>query len=327
MKAQPAKITSQSKYDGLVAAFVGGNIGIYSNNISKIWNDKVFQNGTEQEQQHAVDCVKRLCCQNNFVIDYAKTLYKPEFPEVINNEIKIFTSKKLPHYFLYAKNKKPEQIENNSDSFVDSLAKRIKDKRLFYTTHNLAEFDYTKLMSNPNVEVDEEVIRLYNSCKFKYPFLLKMRLSEDPDDDNRPWANKVVRDTFLNLPYSEDEISDMLVKYTYQTQSKEKNMLWGAFGKTILQNLETHLGTSEQVCKKCGKRFTPNSREFLCPTCEKKKHRPLKTYCVDCGTYFEHYRKHKNQIRCPECYAKYRRQYKNEKDRLYRLQKKINETE
>lgn len=326
-KAQPATITNKAKYDGLVAAFVGGNIGIYSNNISKIWNDKVFQEGTEEDKQHAIDCVKRLCCQNNFVIDYAKTLYKPDFPKQIENEIKVFTSKALPHYFVYAKNKKPNQVEEKSNSFVDSLSARIKDKRLFYTTHNLADFDYTNLMSNPNIEIDEEVVFLYKSLRNKYSFLLKIIISDSPEDDNRPYANKIVRDAFTNLPYSETEVSDMLVKYVYTTQSKEKSMLWGAFGKVILANLERNVDQTKRVCKKCGQRYLQQSRELLCPTCLKKKSRPLKTYCVDCGVYFEHYHGHKNQIRCPECYKKYRREYKNEKDRFYRQQKKISETE
>lgn len=68
-KAEPTLLNNKTIYDGLNAAFTGGNIGIYSNNISKIWNNDVFINGTDEEKQNAIDCVKRLCCQNNYVID------------------------------------------------------------------------------------------------------------------------------------------------------------------------------------------------------------------------------------------------------------------
>ena len=68
-KAHPSLLTNESIYSGLVHAFTGGNIGIYSNNISKIWNDEVFISGTEEEKQRALDCIKCLVCQNNFVID------------------------------------------------------------------------------------------------------------------------------------------------------------------------------------------------------------------------------------------------------------------
>ena len=68
-KAQPTELTPENIYAGLYAAFVGGNIGVYSNDISKIWNHDVFVDGNEEEKQQAITCVKQLCCQNNFVID------------------------------------------------------------------------------------------------------------------------------------------------------------------------------------------------------------------------------------------------------------------
>ena len=68
-KAKPVTITKETIYQGLQAAFTGGNIGVYSNHISKVWNDRVFVNGTKEEQQTAITCVKQLCCQNNFVIE------------------------------------------------------------------------------------------------------------------------------------------------------------------------------------------------------------------------------------------------------------------
>ena len=68
-KAEPVHLDNESIYNGLNAAFIGGNIGIYSNNISKIWNSDVFVSGSEKEKQDAVDIVKLLCMENNFVID------------------------------------------------------------------------------------------------------------------------------------------------------------------------------------------------------------------------------------------------------------------
>lgn len=68
-KANPIPITNESIYDGITTAFTGGNIGIYSNNISKVWNSETFISGTEEEKKHAIDCVKQLCAQNNQVID------------------------------------------------------------------------------------------------------------------------------------------------------------------------------------------------------------------------------------------------------------------
>ena len=68
-KAKPTELNNENIYKGLNDAFVGGNIGIYSNNISKIWNSEVFLSGTEREKQEAIDVIKLLCMENNFTID------------------------------------------------------------------------------------------------------------------------------------------------------------------------------------------------------------------------------------------------------------------
>lgn len=58
-KASSTPVTPQSIYDGMVAAMTGGNIGVVSNAISKIWNSVVPD----------LDTIKRLCYRNNEVID------------------------------------------------------------------------------------------------------------------------------------------------------------------------------------------------------------------------------------------------------------------
>lgn len=68
-KAEPVHLDNAAIYGGLHAAFVGGNIGIYSNNISKIWNSEVFISGTDEDKRRAIDVIRLLCMENNFVID------------------------------------------------------------------------------------------------------------------------------------------------------------------------------------------------------------------------------------------------------------------
>lgn len=70
MRKAPAQMLYyENIYNGLVSAFTGGNIGMYSNDISKIWNSEVFISGSEKEKEEATLAVKLLCCENNFVID------------------------------------------------------------------------------------------------------------------------------------------------------------------------------------------------------------------------------------------------------------------
>ena len=68
-KAEAVALNNKSIYEGLIHAFTSGNIGLYSNDISIIWNSDVFINGTEEEKQETIDIVKLLCMENNFVID------------------------------------------------------------------------------------------------------------------------------------------------------------------------------------------------------------------------------------------------------------------
>ena len=48
-------------WEGLNNAFTGGNIGAYSNDISKIWNSGVFTSGSEKKQSEALNVIGRHC--------------------------------------------------------------------------------------------------------------------------------------------------------------------------------------------------------------------------------------------------------------------------
>ena len=61
-------------FDGLNAAYKGGRIGEISNLITKIWNSEDVN----------YDIIKLLVMENNFTIDYAKTLFKPTRPANIH---------------------------------------------------------------------------------------------------------------------------------------------------------------------------------------------------------------------------------------------------
>lgn len=60
-KAEPTKLSRETIYAGLNKAFTSGNIGIYSNDIAKIWNHEVFLSGSESKKQEALDIIKLLC--------------------------------------------------------------------------------------------------------------------------------------------------------------------------------------------------------------------------------------------------------------------------
>ena len=61
-KAKGGIINQSSLYAGMARAYTGGNIGVWSNQITKIWNSGDIT-------QDEIDVVKWLCFENNAVID------------------------------------------------------------------------------------------------------------------------------------------------------------------------------------------------------------------------------------------------------------------
>lgn len=317
-KAGSVKLSPQALYDGLCTAFTGGNIGMYSNNISKIWNNDIFISGSDQEKQHALDCIKRLCCQNNFVIDYSKTLYKPEFPKNIRDEINNFTNENVPHFFIYAKDKERLQVKEKNQSFVNRLEDIIVNPRINCRKLGLKEIDYRLMMTNPNIEVKVSYLnngqidkQLTNPIVVKYLELSKIcyyRLDYQTTNDihgdslrnskliQNVKFNKAIKETKSELSQfgcTDLDISDVLVKFLYQIKpNKYKLLLWNCYGDIIYRNL-----------------------------CENIKPNTKCVQCIDCGEWFYVTVKNTLSCRCKECNDLHKRLLKKERNRRYYLNK------
>ena len=299
-KASPIELNNKTIYDGLNAAFVGGNIGIYSNNISKIWNSDIFINGTEEEKQNAIDLVRLLCMENNFVIDYAKTLYKPERPGYIHDKITGFTNNKLPHFFTYAKDKTDDQVEDVNNSFVNKLEIKIVNPRINSRSIGLKPIDYTNLVSNPDIEcrvefnkngrinedLSDPMIVKYYELNQQYHFKVNMECAELTRGDllgNTQYKQDLffkkianeIRFELSQFGYSESEVVDILVKLLYYVKpSKHKSVLWFCYGKYIFENIERNMKPKTKVvqCVDCGKwievDIKNNKDEYRCEECQ-----------------------------------------------------------
>ena len=324
-KASPVQLNNRTIYDGLNAAFVGGNIGIYSNNISKIWNSNVFVHGTEEEKQAATNLVKLLCMENNFVIDFAKTLYKPERPNYIHDEITAFTRGNVPHFFVYAKDKTDSQVEEINESFVNKLDKKIINPRINCRNlkdsngKKLGAIDYKKLISNPDIKCKvsfnkngsineaktDPLIVKYCELNQKYHFKINMKcvdLSNDvianTDAKQKVFFKNIANEIKYELSqfgYTNSEIADILVKFLYHIKpSKHKDVLWFCYGKYIVDNLKMNFVLSSKTVQ-----------------------------CVDCGEWLEVDVKDTETCRCKECYSEYRKACVRENMKKYREKKKM----
>ena len=271
-KAASVELNKKNIYHGLITAFTGGNIGFFSNTISKIWNSYIFVNGSYEERQEAIDVVKLLCMENNFVIDYAKTLYKPTRPPEIDEKITKYTNiNKLPHFFKYAKDKNDGQVSRRNDSVVNKLSLIIPDKRIDTRKLHLPKIDYEKMMYNINTEVDEKVAELY--IKLNRIYRYKFNWNNENHVDNLKYVVKTIREEFDKTGYSEIEITDMLVKFLYGDGTKRyKHLLWFVFGNQIVENLKRNIRIKNvkiKICVDCGEPFEASKRKIRCDKCQK----------------------------------------------------------
>jgi len=290
-KAAPQLLSAKSIYDGLIAAFTGGNIGLYSNNISKIWNSDVFINGSVEEKNAAIDIVKILCMENNFCIDMAKTLYMPTRPRKMNKEILSFTRSKLPLFFKYAKDKTDDQVEEFLPTTVNRLGKLIKNPRLNFKQLKIEKPDYRLLMNNPYINIDDKVIETYNSKNQTYHFKINMK---DENVDNLGYISHEIKAALSETGYSDIELCDMLIKYLYEKESKSKEALWFCYGNVIVDNMEFNL--------------KPKKTKFI--------------QCIDCGKWVEVDSQNTTACRCDECQKNYRKRYKAINERERRMKKR-----
>lgn len=266
-KANPSIIDNSVIYNGMVKAYTGGNIGIYSNNISKVWNSDNPNN----------DVVKYLCMENNYVIDYAKTLYKPTRPKHIDELIKSYTKKKVPHFFIYAKNKDESMVEKLNNSTVNKLYYKIKNPRLSFNKEEFGMFDYRTLKHNTLVEFkDDSIINKYNYLNKRIAFKNhKEKVSSNPEV--LPYAYQQVKDELISINNDVNYVIDVLIEYLYGNKNTNSKLtLWETFGDIIYENIKQNLGNTVQ-CEKCKCRILKTaSNNKYCSDCKKEKQKEWK---------------------------------------------------
>lgn len=277
-KAEPKELNNKNIYWGLNAAFTHGNIGIYSNNISKIWNSDIFINGTDKEIQDAINVVKLLCMENNFCIDSAKTLYMPERVGEFKNKISEYTKCKLPAFFEYAKDKGQNQVENRNGSFVNKLFDRIPNNPINTSRLKLGKLDYRKMMNNVNITCSKEVSNLYDMLNNKYRYMVNMK---DEYIDNLRYVACSIREEFSKLGYSNETITDMLVQYLYGKEKRGKQLFWFCYGQYVVNNLKNNIVIKKVKsiqCIDCGEWIEVDvlSKSFRCDKCQREENKRIK---------------------------------------------------
>ncbi|MEX0084154.1 hypothetical protein AB2T90_17145 [Clostridium butyricum] len=265
-KAKPQLINSKNVYNSLVNGYKFGNVGIYSNKITVMFNEKKID----------LNAIKLLTCLNNFYIDGAKTglMYKPS--QSIQNRIKVANGK-LPYFFQFAKDKELGQVKPMNNSTVNRICKSIeaiKQKKYSFSQHGTFRY---KVLYNNEVEVNEELIKYYNKLdkeknnQFKLSQNSRIEINKSIVDSIKNKLKEKSKE--LNIKY--EDMVDMIIKYIYEKhKNNKKTLLWDLFGKEIINNINKNVKLSLEdsnvkMCECCGKRFKIKSKTYEPKYCEK----------------------------------------------------------
>ncbi len=267
-KAKPSIINNEVLYNGMIKAYTSGNIGPISNNLSKIFNS-----GKEITQKE-LDCAKRLTYWNNAVIDTSKTNWLPTFPDYIKQEIKTYTKAKVPHFFIYAKDKTEAQVEPINNSVMNRISSAIASSRVKYSK-SIGKLDYRMLMNNSfnlNIASDNPIVNSYNYWN-KHQFLFNTQDENHVNQEDMYIFQKIRENIIADSGEDINYIVNTLVNYLYGVkQATNKKTLWACFGDILYNNLCENLKDSkDKICPICGKRFQPrqSNQEYCSEECSK----------------------------------------------------------
>jgi hypothetical protein len=256
-KAPAEQINSEDIYKSLVSAYKA-NIGEISNNITKIWNSNNVN----------LDVIKWLCMENNFTIDFAKTLYMPTRPQHVNEIISKYIKARVPHFFIYAKDKEKKNVEVLNESVVNKLEIIVPNKPIRFNKI-AGMLNYSMLMQRSNVNLNNKIINKYNELNRNKRW--KFNSKETMKTFQELYLYRQLREEILSVNPDVDYVVDVLVKHLYEKKnSKNKETLWKAFGDILLDNLKENLNKTKQ-CECCGKRIEVYNTKKYCDECAKEK--------------------------------------------------------
>lgn len=278
-KANPELLTNTTLFEGIVNAYHHGNIGTPSNEITKVWMT-LNPSSTVDEIKNAIEVISLRCTDVNFTIDYAKTLYKPEIPKNILQKYKVYSGKKVPHFFMYAKNKTTKQVEEIGKCNIDRISNVVKSNRIVFKDL-LGKYSYKMLMTNSDVDCKTDkankILELYR--ELENTNLRKLShvdfSSLDIDEKKRAllqleFDTNKQRSMFMDIVgESKEYITDILVKLLQDDVNKDT--LWRLFGDVIYENIKRNLNGTK-ICCKCNNRFIPNNNKMkYCEQCSYEK--------------------------------------------------------
>ena len=301
-KASPQEINNKNIYESLKLAFKYGNIGMYSNKLTKLWNmeeKKEEEEGEENEQDEnnekieKDDLIRILVALNNYSIDAAKTLEMPRASEKMTEKINAIDKLPLPYFFQFAKKKENKKVAPRNNSTVNQVCKKIEDiqipvkegtKNTKYDFSGLGNFRSAMLMHNPKIEINDLIIAKYkelNKSKSSY-FMWSQSWGLKKEEVSGAVYQNIEYDFKKHCQELNVDIVDavdMVIRHIYQhSRTCKKSFLFNCFGSVIIENLKANikkpLDDGYMICSTsgCGKRVKKKSNShMMCRVCSDAK--------------------------------------------------------
>lgn len=329
-KADSTPVNNDSLFRCMEMAFNSKSIGYYSNAITKIWN--IGRNNDWSLTDEQVKVIKLLVGENNFQIDYFKTMYMPTRPDNINYIISKYLNVKVPRFFEYAKNYEEEKTDTLTDTPANNIAKIIKIPRIQYGKYDFeTQFDYTKFLSSPMTDsrFNSKVVGIYKDV------INSSRFDKKQDEVVKDYRfvisgarNKIYsRCKEIGVTNWHDIVDNIVEEIFNRNPTGKKKMFWEMFGNTMYQHLMKDFdseidisycidcgeeiivrkGTNTCRCKECQERYTLVTHREDMREKAKEKYIPVKynptRICINCGAEFNVGSKSKREL-CDYCYKK-----------------------
>lgn len=226
-----------------------------------------------------LDLVKFLTLYNNLVIDAAKNLYLPKKPEDILQRLAPYTKSKVPHFFMEAKQKSRKQVAPINNSTVNRIRGLLPAMKLDFNWDSCGKFDWRMLCSSTALPRNDITQKIVDTFKRRSRGM-KFKKDDEANESNRVFLCEQLRTDLLFIHPDPHFVCDVLVRELFDPKhsSKRKIVFWECFGREVVVHLTQNVNQNQKMCTRCGKRYYREAaNQVLCPACQKKQRRQYKT--------------------------------------------------
>lgn len=336
-KADSVPIDNEHLFNCMQIAFNSKSIGYYSNAITKIWNIGRNEDWSLTDEQ--VKVIKLLVGENNFQIDFFKTMYMPTRPKSVNYIISKYLNVKVPRFFEYAKDYEYDHVDTLTDTPVNNIAKIVRIPRIQYGKFDFdSKFDYREFLSKPMTDsrFNQDVVNIYrdviNSTKFDKK---QGKVVKDYRCVINEARNKIfTRCKEIGVTNWHDIVDNIVEEIFNRNPTGKKQMFWEMFASTMYQHLMKDFDSEIDIsyCVDCGEEIIirKGTNTCRCKVCQdeytrisnridmREKYQPVsyvpQKICIECGSEFSVGAKSKREL-CDCCYKNYIRKYDRERKR------------